>query len=41
MHTFAVDVVCSIEGAGCNEIYDQVDSAAYLIHPWMKYPKFG
>ena len=23
------------------EDYDQVDSRAYLIHPWMKYPKFG
>lgn len=23
------------------ESYDQVDSPAYLIHPWMKYPKFG
>ena len=23
------------------EQMDQVDSPAYLIHPWMKYPKFG
>lgn len=23
------------------EDYDQVDSRAYLVHPWMKYPKFG
>lgn len=23
------------------EDFDQVDSRAYLIHPWMKYPKFG
>jgi len=23
------------------ENFDQVDSRAYLIHPWMKYPKFG
>ena len=23
------------------ENFDQVDSAAYLVHPWMKYPKFG
>lgn len=23
------------------EYFDQVDSAAYLIHPWLKYPKFG
>jgi len=23
------------------ENFDQVDSIAYLVHPWMKYPKFG
>ena len=23
------------------EQFDQVDSAAYLVHSWMKYPKFG
>ncbi len=23
------------------EDFDQVDSRAYLVHPWMKYPKFG
>lgn len=23
------------------ECFDQVDSMAYLVHPWMKYPKFG
>lgn len=23
------------------ENYDQVDSRGYLIHPWLKYPKFG
>lgn len=23
------------------EDFDQVDSYAYLVHPWMKYPKFG
>lgn len=23
------------------EDYDQVDSRAYLVHPWLKYPKFG
>lgn len=23
------------------EDYDQIDSIAYLVHPWMKYPKFG
>lgn len=25
----------------CAEDYDQVDSFAYLVHAWMKYPKFG
>lgn len=25
----------------CVENYDQVDSAAYMVHAWMKYPKFG
>lgn len=23
------------------EYFDQVDSRAYLVHPWLKYPKFG
>ena len=23
------------------ENFDQIDSMAYLVHPWMKYPKFG
>ncbi|MFN4219605.1 MAG: N-acetyl sugar amidotransferase [bacterium] len=23
------------------EDYDQIDSRAYLVHPWLKYPKFG
>lgn len=23
------------------QCFDQVDSRAYLVHPWMKYPKFG
>ncbi len=27
--------------AHCVENYDQVDSRAYLVHPWLKYPKFG
>ena len=26
---------------GFIEDYDQVDSIAYLVHPWLKYPKFG
>ncbi|WP_027400285.1 N-acetyl sugar amidotransferase [Anaerovorax odorimutans] len=25
----------------CAENFDQVDSYAYLVHAWMKYPKFG
>ena len=23
------------------ENFDQVDTRAYIVHPWMKYPKFG
>ena len=23
------------------ENFDQIDSRAYLVHPWLKYPKFG
>lgn len=23
------------------EWFDQIDSIAYLVHPWLKYPKFG
>lgn len=26
---------------GFIENYDQVDSYAYLVHPWLRYPKFG
>jgi len=26
---------------GYIEDYDQIDSAGYLVHPWMKYPKYG
>ena len=26
---------------GFIEDYDQIDSMAYLVHPWFKYPKFG
>lgn len=26
---------------GFIENYDQIDSMAYLVHPWLKYPKFG
>ena len=25
----------------CAENFDQVDSVGYLVHAWMKYPKFG
>lgn len=25
----------------CIENFDQIDSRAYLVHPWLKYPKFG
>lgn len=25
----------------CAENFDQIDTRAYLVHPWMKYPKFG
>ena len=25
----------------CVEAWNQVDTRAYLVHPWMKYPKFG
>jgi hypothetical protein len=26
---------------GYIEQYDQIDSKGYLVHPWLKYPKFG
>ena len=26
---------------GFIEDFDQIDSVGYLIHPWLKYPKFG
>jgi len=26
---------------GYMEGYDQIDSAGYLVHPWMKFPKYG
>lgn len=26
---------------GYIEDYDQIDTAGYLVHPWLKYPKFG
>lgn len=26
---------------GCIEDYDQIDSLGYMVHPWLKYPKFG
>ncbi|MDD3626841.1 MAG: N-acetyl sugar amidotransferase [bacterium] len=27
--------------AGYIEDYDQIDTKGYLVHPWLKYPKFG
>ncbi len=29
------------EREGYIEGYDQIDSAGYLVHPWMKFPKYG
>jgi N-acetyl sugar amidotransferase len=26
---------------GCIENYDQIDSIGYMVHPWLKYPKYG
>jgi N-acetyl sugar amidotransferase len=26
---------------GCIENYDQIDSLGYMVHPWLKYPKYG
>jgi len=26
---------------GCIENYDQIDSIGYMVHPWLKFPKFG
>jgi N-acetyl sugar amidotransferase len=26
---------------GCIENFHQIDSVGYLVHPWLKYPKFG
>ena len=26
---------------GYIEDYDQIDTAGYLVHPWLKYPKYG
>jgi N-acetyl sugar amidotransferase len=26
---------------GCIEQFDQIDSIGYMVHPWLKYPKYG
>jgi hypothetical protein len=26
---------------GCVENYDQIDSCGYMVHPWLKFPKYG
>lgn len=35
------DIAHEWKREGFIEDYDQVDSYAYLVHPWLKYPKFG
>ena len=35
------DLTHEWERTHCAENFDQVDSRAYLVHPWLKYPKFG
>lgn len=36
-------MICVMNGKETHHIedFDQVDSRAYLVHPWLKYPKFG
>lgn len=36
-----VDLTHEWDRTHCVENFDQIESPAYLIHPWMKYPKFG
>lgn len=36
-----VDLTHEWNRTHCVENFDQIESPAYLIHPWMKYPKFG
>ena len=40
MHGFK-DLTHEWKRQGYIENYDQIDSVAYLMNPWMKYPKFG
>ncbi|KKL63594.1 hypothetical protein LCGC14_2173540 [marine sediment metagenome] len=35
------DVVGEWDRVGCSENFEQIDSVGYLMHIWMKYPKFG
>lgn len=35
------DLTHEWERTHCAENFDQVDSRGYLVHPWLKYPKFG
>ena len=35
------DLTHEWDRTNCVECFDQVDSRAYLVHPWLKYPKFG
>lgn len=30
-----------VERLGTAEDYDQIDAAGYMVHPWLKFPKFG
>jgi len=35
------DLTGEWEREGCVENFEQIDSIAYMVHLWMKYPKFG
>lgn len=36
-----VDLAHEWKREGCMEDFEQIDSMAYLVHLWLKYPKFG
>ena len=36
-----VDLTHEWKREGCMEDFEQIDSMAYLVHIWLKYPKFG
>ena len=36
-----VDLAHEWKREGCIEDFEQIDSIAYLVHIWLKYPKFG